>query len=80
MSRVITVGAAQMGPIQKAEGREVTGWPVLPLSRGEVVWDGASPRGVPGRGRFLPCDLPAPAKPQGRFVSGFDPHSGDYTG
>ena len=62
------------------EGRKVTGWPILTLSRGEVVWDGTSPRGAPGRGRFLPCDLPAPAKPQGRFVAGFDPNSGDYTG
>jgi dihydropyrimidinase len=62
------------------EGRKVTGWPILTLSRGEVVWDGKAPRGAPGRGRFLPCDLPEPAKPQGRFVSGFDPNSGDYTG
>ena len=48
-------------------------------SRGEVVWDGQEPRGAPGRGRFLPCDLPEPAKPQGRFVSGFDPASGALT-
>ena len=55
------------------EGRRLKGYPVLTLSRGEVVWDGSSPRGEPGRGKFLPCDLPEPAKPLGRFVTGFDP-------
>jgi len=60
------------------EGHKVTGWPVVTLSRGEVVWDGQEPRGAPGRGRFLPCDLPEPARPQGRFVSGFDPASGAF--
>ncbi len=47
------------------EGRKVTGWPVLTLSRGEVVWDGAEVTGAPGRGRFLRCDKPALAKPYG---------------
>ena len=59
------------------EGRRLKGYPVLTLSRGEVVWDGSSPRGEPGRGRFLACDLPEPAKPLGRFVTGFDPGSGE---
>ncbi|MEE8273565.1 MAG: dihydropyrimidinase [Alphaproteobacteria bacterium] len=59
------------------EGRRLKGYPVLTLSRGEVVWDGSSPRGEPGRGRFLACDLPEPAKPLGRFVTGFDPASGE---
>ena len=59
------------------EGRRITGYPVLTLSRGEVVWDGTEPRGAPGRGRFLACDLPEPARPQGRFVSGFDPATGE---
>jgi dihydropyrimidinase len=40
------------------EGREITGWPVMTLSRGEIVWDGKDPRGEPGRGQFLPCALP----------------------
>ncbi len=61
------------------EGRKVTGWPVTTLSRGEVVWDGKAPLDAPGRGRFLPCDPPDAAKPQGRFVSGFDPASGEFT-
>jgi dihydropyrimidinase len=38
---------------------------VLTLSRGEVVWDGSEVTGAPGRGRFLRCDKPAPAKPYG---------------
>lgn len=45
------------------EGREITGWPAMTLSRGEVVWDGSKPRGAPGRGQFLPCDLPNDPKP-----------------
>lgn len=40
------------------EGQQITGWPVLTLSRGEVVWDGIEPQGDPGRGQFLECDLP----------------------
>ena len=47
------------------EGRRVTGWPVLTLSRGEVVWDGTEVTGEPGRGRFLQCDKPAAANPYG---------------
>ena len=47
------------------EGRKVTGWPVLVLSRGEVVWDGTEVTGAPGRGHFLPCAKPAPAEPYG---------------
>ena len=54
------------------EGFRVQGWPVTTLSRGEVVWDDGEVRGVPGRGRFLPCALPEPARPLERFVSGFD--------
>ncbi|MFQ5954201.1 MAG: dihydropyrimidinase [Kiloniellales bacterium] len=62
------------------EGRRVTGWPVITLSRGEVVWDGKAPRGEPGRGRFLACDLPDAARPRGAFVSGFDPATGQFAG
>jgi dihydropyrimidinase len=39
------------------EGMELSAWPAMTLSRGEVVWDG-SPRGTPGRGQFLRCDRP----------------------
>ena len=36
------------------EGMRVTGWPVMTLSRGEVVWDDGQVLGRPGRGQFLP--------------------------
>jgi dihydropyrimidinase len=58
------------------EGREVTGWPVITLSRGETVWRDGEVVGAPGRGAFLPCDLPDAARPLGRFVHGFDPATG----
>jgi dihydropyrimidinase len=52
------------------EGMELSAWPALTLSRGEVVWEGAAGKGhvldAPGRGRFLPCERPAPAKPRAR--------------
>lgn len=35
------------------EGRRIRGWPVTTLSRGEVVYDNGTPRGVPGRGEWL---------------------------
>lgn len=35
------------------EGREVTGWPVTVLSRGETVIDGGKLVAKPGRGRFI---------------------------
>ena len=62
------------------EGRKLKGYPIMTLSRGEVVWDGKEPAGSPGRGQFLRCDLPEPAKPRGEFVAGFDPESGDFAG
>ena len=58
------------------EGREVTGWPVVTLSRGEVVWRDGEVLGAPGRGRFLSCDLPDAAKPLGRPVHGVEPGDG----
>ena len=60
------------------EGRRIKGYPVTTMSRGAVVWDGAAPRGAPGRGRFLRCDLPEPAKPRGEFVAGFDWEGGGF--
>lgn len=47
------------------EGMQLKAWPGLTLSRGEVVWDGRSCTGQPGRGRFLPCGTPTllPRKP-----------------
>ena len=48
------------------EGIEVTGWPAVTLSRGEVVWQQDRFCGRPGRGQFLRCGLPAPARPRPR--------------
>jgi dihydropyrimidinase len=42
------------------EGRTITGWPAMTLSRGEVVWDGRVPCGRPGRGEFLKAELFSP--------------------
>ncbi len=58
------------------EGRKVTGWPVVTLSRGEVVWRDGEVLGAPGRGCFLPCDLPDAAKPLGRPAHGLEPGAG----
>ncbi len=52
------------------EGREITGYPILTLSRGEVVWDGKDPKGDAGRGQFLECDLPNPPKSGGPAIHG----------
>ncbi|MCC7428171.1 MAG: dihydropyrimidinase [Alphaproteobacteria bacterium] len=54
------------------EGLEVTGWPVLTLSRGEVVARDGVVQAEPGRGQFLargPYDL---IRPTGRLANGFD--------
>ncbi|MBL1375820.1 dihydropyrimidinase [Zobellella iuensis] len=48
------------------EGRTVTGWPVLTLSRGRVVWRDGKVLGQAGQGRFLPCGKPEMAKPKVR--------------
>lgn len=48
------------------EGMRVKGWPALTLSRGEVVWQDGEFRGRAGRGEFLRCGLPAPARPAPR--------------
>jgi dihydropyrimidinase len=42
------------------EGMRVTGWPVITVSRGEVVWRDGEVLGRPGRGEFLPCEAPNP--------------------
>jgi dihydropyrimidinase len=61
------------------EGRKVTGWPVVTLSRGEVIWRNGEVLAEPGRGRFLACDPPGAAKPLGRRVHGFQPTTGAFT-
>ena len=47
-------------------GMRVRGWPALTLSRGEVVWENGEFRGTAGRGEFLKCGLPSPARPRAR--------------
>ncbi len=46
------------------EGLEVTGWPAITVSRGEIVWADGKFTGTPGRGCFLPCRLPDAARPK----------------
>lgn len=46
------------------EGRQVTGWPVMTLCRGQVVWDDGEVRGEPGYGQFLACGLSEMARPR----------------
>jgi len=46
------------------EGRTVRGWPETVLSRGEVIVRDGGFVGKAGRGRFLKCDLPEPARPR----------------
>jgi dihydropyrimidinase len=48
------------------EGIRITGWPALTLSRGEVIWENGEFRGRAGRGEFMKCGLPSPARPRSR--------------
>jgi len=48
------------------EGMVVKGWPVHVISRGAFVMRGGAPVDRRGHGRFLPCDLPGPARPRGQ--------------
>lgn len=43
------------------EGMRLSAWPAMTFARGERVWDGQA-LGAPGRGVFLPCARPEPAK------------------
>ena len=49
------------------EGKRVKGWPETVISRGELVVEGGGFAGGAGRGRFLKCESPAPARPKGRL-------------
>jgi dihydropyrimidinase len=40
------------------EGRRVKGWPVVTISRGEILWIDGEVRSNAGRGRFLACERP----------------------
>ena len=46
------------------EGRRIKAWPEITLSRGEVVWSRPELHGEMGRGRFLRCERPLPARPK----------------
>lgn len=48
------------------EGRKVKGWPEMTFSRGVCVQKNGELLVPPGRGLFLPCGLPDPAKPKVR--------------
>ncbi len=43
------------------EGQTVRGWPVMTISRGELVWDDGKVLSQPGRGQFIPRQRPFPA-------------------
>jgi dihydropyrimidinase len=40
------------------EGTQVRGWPVMTISRGEVLYIDGQVTSTAGRGRFLRCDRP----------------------
>jgi dihydropyrimidinase len=46
------------------EGIAVPAWPETVVSRGEVVAEKGTLTGTAGRGVFLPCECPAPARPK----------------
>ena len=48
------------------EGMKIRGWPKMTLSRGEVIYGDGKLLAKCGRGQFLKCDLPQPAKPRSR--------------
>jgi dihydropyrimidinase len=50
------------------EGIRVRGWPETVLSRGEVIVKGGEFHGKAGRGNFLKCESPLPAKPKYRVA------------
>lgn len=56
-NRTRTIRAAEMhsaSDYDVFEGWEVTGWPALTISRGEVVFANGEVRGQPGRGLYVP--------------------------
>ena len=51
------------------EGFEVKGWPVVVISRGEVIVRDGAVSAAPGRGEFLACDRPDLEPPVGTAVA-----------
>ena len=45
------------------EGKQITGWPITTISRGEVVWDDGKVLGQRGRGRFYSRERSAALPP-----------------
>jgi dihydropyrimidinase len=54
------------------EGREVTGWPVLTMRRGEVVMRDGVVNAAPGSGRYIPVPAYDFIKPTGNLPNGFN--------
>jgi dihydropyrimidinase len=61
-------------------GMEVTGWPVITLSRGRVVCRDMQFTGEAGYGQYIPRETSPMVRPLGRFPGGFNPETGDYNG
>jgi len=51
------------------EGIELSAWPEMTISRGEVVWSRPEAKAAKGRGLFLRCERPATAKPRARAAA-----------
>ena len=45
------------------EGMTVRGWPVMTISRGDIVWNDGDVSSDAGRGRFIHCERPFPMQP-----------------
>ncbi len=50
------------------EGMTVRGWPEIVISRGDIIVVNGEVVGTGGRGRFLPCERPDPARPRGTVL------------
>jgi dihydropyrimidinase len=50
------------------EGRDLTGWPVVVISRGEVIVEDGKLHAERGRGQFVPCEHADAFEPLGRQV------------
>ena len=54
-------------------GRQIEGWPVVVLRRGEVIVENGRLLAKPGSGAFLPRAAGPAAEPTGRLAPEFDP-------
>ena len=59
------------------EGKTLTGWPVMTISRGHVVWDDGKVDAQPGWGKFIAREPYDYIAPRGVFPTPFNPVSGD---